>query len=125
MALQAAPTSAKQSKKTAASSRDKFLCAGCVAAVRSAHASLGAKVGDEEALQKAFDNVASLCDAHNFEEGDQSRWSLPPLETSRACSNFVEVSVRSLCSHNIVARPLICKAMINHTLSVVHNKLIA
>jgi hypothetical protein len=94
-ALQAGMAGAKQDEQSQrwgeSPSGRKFECAGCVAAVRSAHALLGKRVADEGAVQELLESVQRVCSASNFEEEEQSRWSLPPPETSRACSAFVQV----------------------------------
>ena len=84
---------AKQSKQGNRPSGRNFECAGCMAAVRSAHALLGKRVADEGAVQELLESAQRVCSASNFEEEEQSRWSLPPPETSRACSAFVQVQL--------------------------------
>ena len=83
----------KQSRQGERPSGRKFECAGCEAAVRSAHAVLGTRVADEGAVQELLESTPRVCSASNFEEAEQSRWSLPPPETSRACSSFIQVGV--------------------------------
>jgi hypothetical protein len=39
--------------------------------------------------QDLLENSAQVCAASNFEETEQSIWTLPPPETSRACTTFV------------------------------------
>lgn len=84
---------AEKSKKGDRPSGRKFECAGCKAAVRSAHTLLGKRVADEGAVQELFESAQRVCSSINFEEEEQSIWSLPPPETSRACSAFVQVEL--------------------------------
>ena len=78
------------------SSGDQFVCYGCVAAVKSAYVLLGREMANEDKVQELFEESAHVCAARNFEEVEQIAWNMPPPETSRACSTFVQVGSRQL-----------------------------
>jgi hypothetical protein len=80
------------------SSGGELACQGCIAAVRSAQAHLGKELASEDRVQELFEQPPRVCAAVNFEEEEQNAWSLPPPETSRACSAFVQVRSRGVCA---------------------------
>mmetsp|Transcript_101750 Transcript_101750/g.164041 ORF Transcript_101750/g.164041 Transcript_101750/m.164041 type:complete len:427 (-) Transcript_101750:395-1675(-) len=83
---------AQKSKRGEAPTGNKFLCAGCVAAVKSAHHILGRHLSNEGKVQELLeDDMQQVCSASNFEEVEQTaQWSLPPPETARACVSFLQ-----------------------------------